>query len=98
MSGNRSASPGHNSAHVLEFYVYQYATGIAGAHALAHGVLAGEPGAAGRYLDFLKAGSSGYPLDVLRTAGVDLTAPEPVEQAFTVLSDLVDKLEQLVSA
>ncbi|MCO5192030.1 MAG: oligoendopeptidase F [Anaerolineae bacterium] len=80
------------------FYVYQYATGIAGAHALAHGVLAGEPGAAGRYLDFLKAGSSGYPLDVLRTAGVDLTAPEPVEQAFTVLSDLVDKLEQLVSA
>ena len=77
------------------FYVYQYATGISGAHALARGVLAGDSGAAERYLDFLSAGGSEYPLDVLRKAGVDLTAPEPVEETFAVLASLVDRLEAL---
>jgi oligoendopeptidase F len=77
------------------FYVYQYATGISGAHALARGVLAGEDGATERYLDFLRAGGSAYPLDVLRRAGVDLTSPEPVEETFAVLSSLVDRLETL---
>jgi oligoendopeptidase F len=77
------------------FYVYQYATGISGAHALARGVLAGEPGAAERYLDFLRAGGSAYPLDILRHAGVDLTSSEPVEETFAVLGSLVDRLEQL---
>lgn len=78
------------------FYVYQYATGISGAHALANRVLGGEGGAAEAYLDFLKAGGSDYPLDVLRRAGVDLTAPEPVEETYGVLEQLVDRLEQLV--
>ena len=77
------------------FYVYQYATGISGAHALGNRVLAGEPGAAERYLDFLRAGGSGYPLDLLRAAGVDLASSEPVEEAFAVLSSLVDRLEAL---
>jgi oligoendopeptidase F len=77
------------------FYVYQYATGISGAHALARGVLDGEPGAAARYLDFLRAGGSEYPLDILRHAGVDLTTPEPVEETFAVLSSLVDRLDAL---
>lgn len=79
------------------FYVYQYATGISGAHALARGVLQGETGAAERYLDFLRAGGSAYPLDVLRAAGVDLSSPEPVEETFAVLAALVDKLEALAS-
>ena len=77
------------------FYVYQYATGISGAHALARGVVGGEDGAAERYLDFLRAGGSEYPLDVLRQAGVDLTSPEPVEETFAVLASLVDRLEAL---
>jgi oligoendopeptidase F len=77
------------------FYVYQYATGISGAHALARRVLDGEPGAVERYLDFLRAGDSAYPLDVLRSAGVDLASPEPVEETFAVLSSLVDRLEAL---
>jgi oligoendopeptidase F len=77
------------------FYVYQYATGIAAAHALAEGILAGRPGAAERYLAFLKAGGSQYPLDTLRAAGVDMATPEPVESAFAVLSGLVDRLEAL---
>ncbi|MEI7769718.1 MAG: oligoendopeptidase F [Chloroflexales bacterium] len=77
------------------FYVYQYATGISGAHALARGVLAGEVGAAERYLQFLKAGSSRYPLDALRLAGVDMASPAPVEATFGVLAGLVDRLEAL---
>jgi oligoendopeptidase F len=77
------------------FYVYQYATGISGAHALARGVLGGEPGAAERYVDFLRAGGSAYPLDILHPAGVDLASPEPVEETFAVLASLVDRLEAL---
>jgi len=78
------------------FYVYQYATGISGAHALAQGVIEGRPGAAERYLGFLKAGSSAYPLDTLRAAGVDMATAEPVEQTFAVLASYVERLEALV--
>ena len=77
------------------FYVFQYATGISAAHALAGGVIAGEHGAADNYLAFLSAGASLYPLDTLRLAGVDMTGPEPVEAAFAVLSSLVDRIAAL---
>ncbi len=88
---------GQFSTHLYSnFYVYQYATGISGAHALAEGVLAGAPGAAESYLAFLKAGGSLYPLDALKLAGVDLTTPEPVEQTFGVLTRLVDRLERAI--
>jgi oligoendopeptidase F len=79
----------------MNFYVYQYATGIAGAHALVDGILSGKPEAAHKYLDFLNLGGSMYPLDALQMAGVDLTTTEPVEKAFSVLAGLVDRLEQL---
>lgn len=78
------------------FYVYQYATGISAAHALAEGVRKGEPGAVDRYLEFLRAGSSVYAIDALKRAGVDLTKPEPVESAFAVLVSMVDRLEALL--
>lgn len=80
----------------MNFYVYQYATGISGAHALVQRILSGTPGAAEQYLDFLKSGGSRYPLDALRMAGVDLASPEPVEAAFAVLAGLVDRLEKLL--
>ena len=80
----------------LNFYVYQYTTGISGAHALAKPILAGDSDAAERYLGFLKAGGSRYPVDNLKQAGVDLTSPEPVESAFAYLAGLVDKLEALL--
>jgi oligoendopeptidase F len=79
----------------MNYYVYQYATGIAGAHALVDGILSGKPGAAQKYLDFLKLGGSMYPLDALQAASVDLTSSEPVEKAFAVLAGLVDRLEKL---
>jgi oligoendopeptidase F len=85
------------SSHLYRnFYPYQYATGIAGATALAEGVLAGGPEAAERYLGFLRSGGSRYPLDALRMAGVDLASREPVDRAFSVLSGYVDRLEKLV--
>ncbi len=79
-----------------DYYVYAYATGIAGAHALAKRVLNNEPHAVENYLGFLKAGNSDYPLDVLKRAGVDLTTPEPVDAAFAVMADYVDRLEKLL--
>jgi oligoendopeptidase F len=79
----------------MNFYVYQYVTGISGAHTLVDGISSGMPGAASKYLEFLKLGGSMYPLDALQMAGVDLTSTEPIEKAFSVLSGLVDKLEKL---
>jgi oligoendopeptidase F len=78
-----------------DYYVYQYATGIAAAHALARRILDGVPGAAEDYLKFLSAGSSLYPLDALKVAGVDMTTPEAVEAAFAVLAGMVERLEKL---
>jgi oligoendopeptidase F len=79
----------------MNFYVYQYATGISGAHALVDGILSGKSNAAQKYFDFLKLGGSMYPLDALHLAGVNLTSSEPVEKAFAVLAGLVDLLEKL---
>jgi oligoendopeptidase F len=84
--------------HLFEqYYVFQYATGISGAHALAGRILAGEAGAVEDYLGFLKSGASGYPLDVLKQAGVDLTTPSSVQDTFRTLSALVDRLEELTA-
>jgi oligoendopeptidase F len=79
-----------------DYYVYQYATGISAANALAQRILAGTPHAAEGYLRFLKAGNSIYSLEALKIAGVDLTQPEPVEAAFAVLAEMVDRLEQVI--
>ena len=78
-----------------DYYVFQYATGISGAHALSHRILSGVPNAAEDYLRALSAGNSMYPLDTLKLAGVDMSTPEPVEQTFEILSEMVDKLEEL---
>lgn len=80
----------------LNFFVFQYATGIAAAYRIGERILAGEPGARDAYLDLLRAGSSRYPLDTLRAAGVDLTDREPVASAFTRMAALVDELDALV--
>ncbi len=58
-------------------------------------MLDGSPGAVERYLGFLSAGGSRYPMDALHEAGVDLSSSEPIETAFATLSSFVDELEQL---
>lgn len=80
-----------------DYYVYAYATGISGAHALAGRILRGEPRAAEDYLGFLKSGSSDYSLRVLKRAGVDLATPQPVEETFAVMESYIDRLEKLLS-
>ena len=79
------------------FYVYQYATGIAAADHLVGRVADGDKEAIGSYLAFLKSGGSMYPLEGLRMAGVDMTSREPVESAFATLASMVDRLEKLVT-
>ena len=78
------------------FYVYKYATGLSAAIALAKKVADGEPGALAAYLGFLQGGSSKWPLDLLRDAGVDLERPEPVATALTRFGELVDELATLL--
>jgi oligoendopeptidase F len=80
------------------FYVYQYATGIAGAHHLASRVVAGDKGAAQAYVAFLKSGGSMYPLEGLKLAGVDMSSAEPVRAAFETLAATVTGLEQLLGS
>jgi oligoendopeptidase F len=80
-----------------DYYVYQYATGISGAHALSNRILSGEEGAVEKYLNFLKTGGSLYPMDALKMAGVDLSSPAAVEQTFNVMEGMVDRLETLLS-
>ncbi|NBW88159.1 MAG: oligoendopeptidase F, partial [Planctomycetia bacterium] len=78
------------------FYVYKYATGLAAAIALAKRVAEGVPGALEAYLGFLGAGSSKWPLDLLRDAGVDLQSPTPVATALDRFGELVDELATLL--
>ncbi len=80
-----------------DYYVYAYATGISGAHALSRRVLDGTKNAVEDYTKFLKAGSSMYPLGALKMAGVDLTKPDAVEETFAVMSEYIDRLEKLTA-
>lgn len=79
------------------YYVYQYATGFSAATALSKRILDGEEGALDKYLTYLKSGSSAYPIDVMKKAGVDMTASAYLEDAMKVFESRLDELEQLIS-
>jgi oligoendopeptidase F len=78
------------------FYVFQYATGISAAVALVQDILEEGQPAADRYLEFLERGSSEYPLELLRDAGVDMSTSEPIERALGVYDDYLGEAEDLV--
>ncbi|WP_019776355.1 oligoendopeptidase F [Streptococcus sobrinus] len=78
------------------FYVYQYATGFAAASYLAEKIVHGNQADKARYLDYLKAGSSAYPLEVIAKAGVDMTQADYLEGAFQVFAKRLEELESLV--
>jgi oligoendopeptidase F len=80
----------------MNFYVYQYASGIAAANALSVPVAAGDTEAIARYRKFLSAGGSLYPLDALKLAGIDMTDPAAMDRAFGVLAGFVERLDALV--
>ncbi len=75
--------------------MYQYATGIAAAAALSKQILEEGQPAVERYLSFLQGGSSKNSIDLLKDAGVDMTSPEPVQEACDIFSELVGQMEQL---
>jgi oligoendopeptidase F len=78
------------------FYVYKYATGLSAAIALSRRVLGGGAQELNGYLNFLQAGCSKDPLDLLRDAGVDMASPEPVETALSHFEQLVAELDRLL--
>jgi len=78
------------------FYVYQYATGFAASTALSRQILSEGAPAVTRYLEFLKSGSSDYPIELLRKAGVDMSAPAPLEATFALFAARLDELEHLL--
>jgi len=78
------------------FYVYKYATSYCASVALARRVLTEQPGALEAYLGFLKAGSSDYPIEILRKAGVDMSTPAPIHATMSFFGELLDELEKLL--
>ncbi|GIV46217.1 MAG: oligoendopeptidase F [Ignavibacterium sp.] len=78
------------------FYVFQYATGMSASETLAHKVKTEGKPAIERYISFLKAGNSDYPINVLRKAGVDMNSPEPVLSVTKKMNTILDELENLL--
>ncbi|WP_221563857.1 oligoendopeptidase F [Alkalihalobacillus sp. TS-13] len=78
------------------YYVYQYATGFSAAASLSKQILDEGAPAVERYLEFLKAGSSDYPIEVLKKAGVDMTSSKPIEDALSVFESVLSDMEELL--
>ncbi|HSQ69382.1 MAG TPA: oligoendopeptidase F [Steroidobacteraceae bacterium] len=84
------------------FYVYQYATSMIGGMSLVDGIVGGEAISSGKatahrdaYLDMLAAGSSKYPVELLKDAGVDMTTSQPFEAAMREMNRIMDEIEQI---
>ena len=78
------------------YYVYQYSTGFAAASALAEKIVHGNQDDRDRYIDYLKAGKSDYPLNIMRKAGVDMEKEDYLNDAFAVFERRLDEFEALV--
>lgn len=78
------------------FYVFQYATGYSAAVKFSQQILNEGKQAVERYIKFLKSGSSDYPVNVLKSAGVDMTTGEPVDSALKLFGELVDEMDRLI--
>ena len=80
-----------------DFYVFQYATSFTAAEALSAKVLSGDQAATKRYLTFLGSGGSDYPVNLLKTAGVDMTTDEPLDLTIRKMNAVMDEMEKLLS-
>jgi oligoendopeptidase F len=79
------------------FYVYQYSTGVSAATALSRQIIYEGAPAVKRYRHFLTTGGSDYPANLLAGAGVDMTTPQPVQQAIDNFAELLDEMERLTA-
>jgi len=80
-----------------DFYVFQYATSFTASAALAEKVMAGDPEARRRYLAFISAGGSKYPIDLLKDAGVDMTTDEPLDLTIKSMNRVMDEMEKILA-
>ncbi|WP_454384856.1 oligoendopeptidase F [Streptococcus sp. Marseille-Q7087] len=78
------------------YYVYQYSTGFAAASALAEKIVHGSQEDRDHYIEYLKAGKSDYPLNIMRKAGVDMEKEDYLNDAFAVFERRLDEFEALV--
>jgi oligoendopeptidase F len=81
-----------------DFYVFQYATSFTASEALAAKVKSGDAAATKRYLSFLSAGGSKYPIDLLKDAGVDMTTDEPLTLTIASMNRVMDEMEKILAA
>ena len=79
------------------FYVYQYSTSYTASTALAERVLNNEPGALEKYIAFISAGNSNYPIELLKAAGVDMTTAEPFKKTMESMNWAMDEIEKILS-
>ncbi len=79
----------------MNYYVYQYATGYSAAIALSRRILKEGAPAVKDYLGFLSGGNSKDPIDLLKGAGVDMSSPQPVQEALNLFGSLLDEMEEL---
>lgn len=79
-----------------DFYVYQYATGFSAAVYFAQKIIDGDVEARDSYIEFLKSGSSGYSVDILKKAGLDMTSSEPIEKALERFGELIEEYKSLI--
>ncbi len=79
-----------------DFYVYQYSTSFTASTALAQKVLGKEKGAVEKYIEFLAAGGSDYPIDLLKKAGVDMTSAEPFDKTMEAMNRTMDEIEAIL--
>jgi oligoendopeptidase F len=80
-----------------DFYVFQYATSFTASEALAQKVKAGDGDSVRRYMTFLSAGGSMYPIDLLKAAGVDMTTDEPLDLTIREMNRVMDEMEALLA-
>lgn len=78
------------------FYIYQYATSFTASTALSEKILNKEQGALEKYIEFLSAGGSDYPINILKEAGVDMTRPEPFQKTIAVMNRTMDEIEAIL--
>ena len=78
------------------YYVYQYATGYSAANAIANRILNGGEAERDDYLKFLTTGDSNHPIELLKIAGVDMSAEEPVLSALSTFNNLVAELDEMI--
>ena len=78
------------------YYVYQYATSFTASTALSEKILSGEEGAIDRTLEFLSAGGSDYPVDILKATGVDMLTSDPFDKTMAVMNRVMDQIEEIL--